>query len=150
IFSSYVDSFFKTEIGLASVRAGNVIGGGDWAKNRIVPDLVRAIDGRLPLTIRNAHSVRPWQHVLEPLSGYLLLAAQLSENPKEFAGVWNFGPNPDNFRTVTDLVQTLQRGNECFASLKVAHAEGESPLKETKMLRLNCDRAISKLSWHPR
>src|SRR5512133_445274 len=94
--AAYRRSFFgeHSPVSLASGRAGNVIGGGDWAADRIVPDSVRALESGVPVLVRNPHAVRPWQHVLDPLSGYLGLAARLSIGAHDFDGGWNFGPEP--------------------------------------------------------
>ena len=94
VFSSYNDSFFskKADIGVGTVRAGNVIGGGDWALDRIIPDCIRSLRANKPIVIRNPHATRPWQHVLEPLSGYLLLGMKLYQDPDNYSGAWNFGP----------------------------------------------------------
>ena len=102
IFSSYQRSFFshRIKLGAASARAGNVIGGGDWSKSRIVPDCIRSINNNKTLKIRNPNSTRPWQHVLEPISGYLALAIALDEDPKSFSSSWNFGPNENDVKSV--------------------------------------------------
>ncbi|MBI5886920.1 MAG: CDP-glucose 4,6-dehydratase [Deltaproteobacteria bacterium] len=149
IFSSYMDSFISRRDGLgaASVRAGNVIGGGDWSPARIVPDCIRALREGRPIEIRNPHSTRPWQHVLEPLAGYLLLGARLYEDPKAFSGAWNFGPDDDAVRTVGELAEKIV-GRWGAGSLRIspsAHAPHEA-----RLLRLNCDKARSLLKWRPR
>ena len=147
IFSSYCDSFFSKQdnIGLASVRAGNVIGGGDWALDRIIPDCIKAVMNNQPIVIRNPHATRPWQHVLEPLSGYLMLGIQLYHNPKLFAGAWNFGPPTDSIKTVDiltkEVVKILGKGNIEILPDKHKH--------EASILHLNCDKANSILHWHP-
>ena len=107
IFSSYQRSYFinKTNFGSASARAGNVIGGGDWSKNRIIPDCIRSINENLPLILRNPNSTRPWQHVLEPISGYLQLAIALLDQPNKFSNSWNFGPNNYQIKSVKDVAQ---------------------------------------------
>ncbi|MGE3974375.1 MAG: CDP-glucose 4,6-dehydratase [Bdellovibrionales bacterium] len=152
VFSAYGQSFLqKSSLGFASVRAGNVIGGGDWSEYRIVADLARALQKNQPLEIRNSLSVRPWQHVLEPLSGYMKLAVHLTESPKQFEGAWNFGPRFENFRTVEELVTAFKsefakQGHD-FSFKK---SSGEPARVETKLLKLNCDKAISQLGWQPR
>ena len=100
VFSSYNDSFFSKnpDIGVGTVRAGNVIGGGDWALDRIIPDCIRSLRSNMPIVIRNPHATRPWQHVLEPLSGYLLLGMRLYQDPDTYSGAWNFGPNENNMK----------------------------------------------------
>jgi len=108
-FSSYDRSFFEVRplMGAATTRAGNVIGGGDWAVDRIIPDCIRAIEMGEPIRLRNPLATRPWQHVLEPLSGYLLLAAKLYDEPKSWGGAWNFGPTSNEVRTVKMLLKRL-------------------------------------------
>jgi CDP-glucose 4,6-dehydratase len=100
VLAAYQSSFFqhRPDLGIASVRAGNVIGGGDWARDRIVPDCVRALRSEQPIVLRSPESTRPWQHVLEPLSGYLMLAAVLAERPETPSGGWNFGPCSGRYR----------------------------------------------------
>jgi CDP-glucose 4,6-dehydratase len=148
VFASYQASFFNTpgSVRAASVRAGNVIGGGDWAADRIVPDCIRALLKNEPIPVRNPHAVRPWQHVLEPLSGYIALAAALDRNAN-YRGAWNFGPSRQSHRTVGELVDTLIElwgsGSKCVAP------QAERPLKETSFLYLNCDKAIRDLGWEP-
>jgi CDP-glucose 4,6-dehydratase len=115
ISSAYLKSFFNPENfngnsisrgkAMATVRAGNVIGGGDWAKDRLIPDCVRAIEKDNPVEVRNPNSIRPWQHVLEPLSGYLFLASKILDNPKIYSGAWNFGPFQDSTATVREVVE---------------------------------------------
>jgi CDP-glucose 4,6-dehydratase len=149
VFSSYARSFFfeRPELGAASTRAGNVIGGGDWAVDRIIPDCVRAIESEKPIHLRNPSATRPWQHVLEPLSGYLLLAARLREEPLVHAGAWNFGPSSQEVRTVLEvaehLVARFGRGSiNIEASTEKHH--------EARLLQLNCDKAHQMLGWYPR
>jgi CDP-glucose 4,6-dehydratase len=149
LFSAYVRSYFSSrpQLGAASTRAGNVIGGGDWSPDRIIPDCVRSIEASLPICLRNPSATRPWQHVLEPLSGYLLLAANLRKEPERFAGAWNFGPNSSEVRTVLNVARTivdkLGRGSiEIGAPNPVHH--------EAQLLQLNCDKAQQLLGWKPR
>ncbi len=149
VFSSYQDSFFhaRRDFGAASVRAGNVIGGGDWAQDRIVPDAIRALKAGAPIFLRNPNSTRPWQHVLEPLSGYLMIAANLLGEPKRFAGAWNFGPRGESIRTVKDLAE--------FAAAKwgggeVQVAPEANAPHEAGLLHLNCDKAHQLLGWYPK
>ena len=148
VFSSYLDSFFRhnSTIGIASVRAGNVIGGGDWAEDRIIPDCIRSLMDGKEIEIRNPHATRPWQHVLEPLSGYLRLAQKLYENPKDYSGSWNFGPTISSIRTVNELTEKVitvfGKG-----SLRIGQSDG---LKhEAGLLHLNCDKANHQLGWLP-
>jgi CDP-glucose 4,6-dehydratase len=149
VFSSYQDSYFhsRDDFGAATVRAGNVIGGGDWAADRIVPDAMRALRNRQAIQIRNPNSTRPWQHVLEPLSGYLLAAAKLLGKPKEFAGAWNFGPDTESIRTVGDLAQMMvtKWGSGC-----IEIAPQIKPLHEARLLHLNCDKAHQLMNWYPK
>jgi len=149
VLSAYVDSFFatRTGLGIASVRAGNVIGGGDWAENRIVPDCVRALRAGQPIVLRSPDSTRPWQHVLEPLSGYLRLAAALARRPGDFGGAWNFGPRGDAIRTVEDLARGIV---EHWGGGRVEVDRSTIRFHEARLLHLNCDRASSDLGWEPR
>lgn len=149
IFSSYQRSFFETResLGAASARAGNVIGGGDWAVDRIVPDCIRSVQQGFPLRLRNPTATRPWQHVLEPLAGYLLLAAKLYQKPTDYSGAWNFGPLMSEVRTVYDVAQfiTAQLG-----SGKIEAVPNERTVHEAHLLQLNCDKAHQLLGWYPR
>jgi CDP-glucose 4,6-dehydratase len=133
--------------GIASARAGNVIGGGDWAADRIVPDLMRAaIDGR-ELMIRNPHAVRPWQHVLDPLCGYLTLAEKLCIDPKRFSEAWNFGPDESESLPVSALVDGIARLWGPGVSWR---ADGNHHPHEASRLRLDCRKAKTQLGWEPR
>ncbi len=157
VAASFRRSFFHPAklaehgIGVASARAGNVVGGGDWAKDRIVPDAVSALAVKRPIPIRNPNAVRPWQHVLEPLGGYLLLGARLAgvgtDRPDLFCEGWNFGPRPDDARSVREVVEALIRawGN---GSWDDRHDPGA--LHEAGLLRLSIDKAQSRLGWTPR
>ena len=149
IFSAYVRSFFSAReaMGTATTRAGNVIGGGDWAPDRIVPDCIRAVQAGEPIRLRNPRATRPWQHVLEPLSGYLLLAVLLRDQPDTYGGSWNFGPSMQEVRTVRDvataLVMHLGKGR-----IEVAEAAGQH--HEARLLQLTCDKAHQLMGWYPR
>ena len=149
IFSSYRDSFFaqRPSLGIASVRAGNVIGGGDWSTDRIVPDSIKALQKHQPVLLRNPKSTRPWQHVLEPLSGYLALACKLHTNPRSFSGAWNFGPRAESIRTVLDLAETIVT---CWGEGKVDVVSDHALPHEAQLLQLNCDKSIRALGWTPR
>jgi CDP-glucose 4,6-dehydratase len=149
IFSSYMDSFFSMRAGMgaASVRAGNVIGGGDWAKDRIVPDCIRALRAQLPIEIRNPSATRPWQHVLEPLSGYIATAAKLYASPKEFSGAWNFGPDDESVRTVKALADQLIA---CWGGGTLYTPQQQDAPHEANLLHLNCDKAKRLLGWRSR
>ncbi|MGH8671612.1 MAG: CDP-glucose 4,6-dehydratase [Burkholderiales bacterium] len=149
IFSGYLDSYFagRAHFGAASVRAGNVIGGGDWAEDRIVPDSIKALQKNAPIPLRNPHATRPWQHVLEPLSGYLLLAQKLNEEPKIYSGAWNFGPSSDAIHTVRDLAEKIV---SCWGNGAISETKAAMPPHEARLLRLNCDKAHQLLGWRPR
>lgn len=130
---------------LASARAGNVIGGGDWAADRLIPDFLRAADAGKTLVIRAPHAIRPWQHVLEPLAGYLLLAERLCSAP-DFAEAWNFGPGDDDARPVSWIVDTL-----CARVPGAAWRLDAAPQPhEANTLKLDSAKARSRLSWRPR
>lgn len=131
---------------LASVRAGNVIGGGDWAEDRLLPDCIRSLALQTPVVVRNPHSVRPWQHVLEPLCGYLLLAVQMHAMPKDFSGAWNFGPNEESVVTVQELVSLILQG---WGRGTVETRSGRD-LHEAKLLKLDSSKAKRLLGWKHR
>ena len=149
IFSSYQRSFFnnKDNFGAASARAGNVIGGGDWSADRIIPDCIRSIEKNIPIVLRNPRSTRPWQHVLEPLSGYLILGSKLYKNPKSFCGSWNFGPNISDFKNVqyvaNEIIKKMKKGTIEISTNTDNH-------HEANLLQLNCDKATQLLNWAPR
>jgi CDP-glucose 4,6-dehydratase len=149
IFSSYARSFFdkKTNLASASTRAGNVVGGGDWAEDRIIPDCIRAIKDCKPIVLRNPYSTRPWQHVLEPLSGYVMLAAHLKNFSNDFSGAWNFGPSPSEIRTVQQVAQSIVNHLG-----KGVIQNKPSPVQphEARLLQLNCDKAHQLLGWSSR
>lgn len=148
VFSAYQDSFFKQRetLGASSVRAGNVIGGGDWALDRIVPDCIRSLGDGHPIFLRSPESTRPWQHVLEPLSGYLLLAANLHDSAKKYSGAWNFGPCSSDIRTVKDLAAKII---EQWGGGRIEIDKSEAVFHEARLLRLNCDKAHQLLGWYP-
>lgn len=150
VYSTYDRSYFQHNdaLGTATARAGNVIGGGDWAVDRIIPDCIRAIENDTPIHIRNPSATRPWQHVLEPLSGYLLLAANLIENKKKWEGAWNFGPPSSDVKTVKVVAESII----CHIG-KGSLVLGEQPNNKTheaSLLQLNCDKAHQQLNWYPR
>lgn len=149
IFSSYERSFFcyREKLGAASTRAGNVIGGGDWAVDRIVPDCIRAIEEKQDLILRNPNATRPWQHVLEPISGYLLLATQLYNNPNIFSGSWNFGPPTSEVRNVEQVAKKIFFH---LGSGKIKNELSENQHHEAGLLQLNCDKSNQLLGWTPR
>lgn len=137
----------KHTVSLASVRAGNVIGGGDWAKDRIIPDCIRALEAGKPIDIRSPKAVRPWEHVLEPLSGYMLLAQKMWDNPTGYCEGWNFGPEQDSVLTVWE-VATAIIDNYGFGELK--DVSDPNALHEANLLMLNIDKAKTRLGWKPR
>ncbi|HAZ10385.1 MAG TPA: CDP-glucose 4,6-dehydratase [Candidatus Omnitrophica bacterium] len=151
ISAAYTKAFFsvkdkKQRIFLASVRAGNVIGGGDWASDRLIPDCIRAFEKNKPVIIRNPFAVRPWQHVLDPLFGYLLLARNLYEDRPEFIGGWNFGPDNKNSKPVEWVVSSLVKkwGRTAFWEI-----EKKKTFNESHCLMLNSSKARARLGWQP-
>ncbi|KJR41805.1 CDP-glucose 4,6-dehydratase, partial [Candidatus Magnetoovum chiemensis] len=145
---SYVKSFFLFDDSpfIATARAGNVIGGGDWAKDRIIPDCVRAFSKNETLTLRNPKATRPWQHVLEPLSGYLWLCANLlMKNEKVIGEAFNFGPPADVIRAVEEVIKEFSR---LWSGGKWIIEKGSENLKEATLLKLNCDKALHCLNWN--
>jgi len=151
VFNAYLTSFFsrglssgRHPLGAASARAGNVIGGGDWGRDRLLPDCIRALSANEAIRIRNPHAVRPWQHVLEPLRGYLHLGARLWERPEAFSGAWNFGPEDQSQLAVKDVVARLIDlwGHGAWEDLSDPAAPHEAHL-----LRLCCDKAHGELGW---
>ena len=131
---------------LASGRAGNVFGGGDWAIDRLIPDIVRSVEQNEKVKIRNPHAIRPWQHVLEPLSGYLLLGQKLLEGRKEFAEAWNFGPSEDENATVGEIVVQVKK---VWPKIDYEIIMTPDQLHEAGILRLDCSKACTKLHWSP-
>ncbi|PZF74530.1 CDP-glucose 4,6-dehydratase [Taibaiella soli] len=154
VISSYERSFFNPEQyakhgkAIASVRAGNVIGGGDYAEARIIPDIVRALDRGGKVILRNPQSVRPWQHVLEPLAVYLMLGAKMSEDPQRFAGAYNVGPDANDEKTVEELTKIFLSayGKEGFYEID---PPANAP-HEAKLLLLDSAKVRSMLEWHPK
>lgn len=146
VTSSYINSFYKRiSTSLASVRAGNVIGAGDWGEHRIVPDYFRSLISGDELLIRNPLSVRPWQHVLEPLSGYLKLA-KLMWSDKSFQGAWNFGPAPGGAIPVIGLINEF---NKYSSKVKVNTPDSIQALHESSLLKLDVSKAAELLKWKP-
>lgn len=132
---------------IASVRAGNVIGGGDWAKDRIIPDCIRAIEAGVPIAIRNRNAVRPWQYVLEPLRGYLLLAKKMWNEPAEYCEGWNFGPEMDSLVSVGDLVNKLVSE---YGQGSLEDKTDVSAVHEANLLILDINKSKTKLGWKPK
>lgn len=153
VTNAYKESYFSKNNylshrhALASARAGNVIGGGDWSLDRLIPDAIKAFEKDEPLIIRNPLATRPWQHVLEPLSGYLILAQNLYEKGMEFSGPWNFGPKDDDNRSVQEVIEVLIKnwGNSARWEL-----EGNEQPHEAFLLKLDCSKARKNLSWVPK
>ena len=153
VSAAYRSSFFnKSQFGrhgvaLSTARAGNVIGGGDWARDRLIPDVLAAFQQHLPVTIRNPHSLRPWQYVLEPLRGYLLLAEKLYNQGADYAEGWNFGPNDEDARSVGWIVEQLV--NMWGGDASWIQDSGDHP-HEANYLKLDISKAKARLGWHPR
>jgi len=149
ITSSYIKSFFSKEDTphVASARAGNVIGAGDWSDNRILPDMIRAYEAKTKAIIRNPDSVRPWQFVLEPLYGYLKLAENLYNQGKRFSGGWNFGPSAYEDYTVGNVVDEVKR---LVPSLQVDMPNQTKKLHEAGVLKLDITKAVNYLGWKPK
>ncbi|MDP1735910.1 MAG: CDP-glucose 4,6-dehydratase [Caulobacter sp.] len=145
VISAYRSSFLHGDTKVASVRAGNVIGGGDWAADRLIPDIVRALAGGQSPLIRSPDSIRPWQHVLEALSGYLMIAQRLAEGADWAASGWNFGPSEDDARAVDWMVDRMI---STWGSGSWTAADGPRP-HEANILKLDCSRARTELGWRP-
>ena len=153
VTTSYRRSFYSVEdyqkthqTLVASVRAGNILGGGDWGEDRLVPDIVRATSRNEKVLIRNPQAIRPWQHVMEPLAGYLLLGQQLLEGKKDFSGAWNFGPEQRGHKNVLAMVKELQ---SYWPSIDFELKSDERNLHEADLLKLDCTKAYAKLGWRP-
>ena len=152
VTSAYRESYFPTGhfdrhgVALASARAGNVVGGGDWTANQLIPDLVRAFLSGKPCSIRNPVAIRPWQFVLEPLRGYLLLAEYLTKSPSRFANAWNFGPADEDAKPVAWIADELVRlwGRQACWTHDTSHHPHEA-----YMLKLDASKAHADLRWYP-
>jgi CDP-glucose 4,6-dehydratase len=146
VASSYRRSFFQAkDVGVASVRAGNVIGGGDWADDRLIPDILRSFENNRSVVIRNPKATRPWQHVLEPLSGYLILAQKLYEKQSEYSEGWNFGPDENESKPVDWILDQMVAkwpNSSWTLDEKVSRHEAD-------ILKLDISKAKSKLGWRP-
>lgn len=148
VASAYARSFFaESNRGLASARAGNVIGGGDWALDRLVPDAARAFAAGRTVCLRNPMSIRPWQHVLEPLCGYLTLAERLVEAPAKWGGGWNFGPEERDIRPVSEVVDAFA---QAWGGAPGWERDGAEHPHEAQLLRLDVTKARTVLGWRPR
>ena len=149
VTSAYRQSFFQsqTSVSLASARAGNVIGGGDWSDDRLIPDVLKAFDLGKPVVIRNPLATRPWQHVLEPISGYLTLAEKLYASESEYAEGWNFGPNDEDAQPVGEVLDYLVVHWPTRASWSL---DKSSQPHEAQLLKLDISKAKAKLNWAPR
>lgn len=151
--ASWRRSFFNPEnyethhTSIASVRAGNVIGGGDWAIDRIIPDCIRALENESPIDIRSPKSIRPWQHVLEPLNGYMLLATKMWNEPTKYCEGWNFGPDVESISTVWDVAKLVVQN---YGAGVLRDASNPEALHEAKLLMLDISKARFSLGWQPR
>lgn len=152
--SSWRRSFFnpaeygkKHHVSIASVRAGNVIGGGDWAKDRIIPDCIRALEANKLIEIRSPKAIRPWQHVLEPLSGYILLASKMLQEPTMYCEGWNFGPRTDSITPVWDVASMLTK---YYGKGELKDVSKANSLHEANLLMLDITKATERLGWNPR
>ena len=153
VTSSYRQSFFNPSeygkqhrVGIATARAGNVIGGGDWAKDRLIPDIIKAFQNGEKVVIRNPHAIRPWQHVLEPLHGYIMLAERLYESGLDFGEAWNFGPEEIDAKPVSWIVNTFSNLWRDAPGLLIDSSEHPH---EASYLKLDCSKAKGKLKWFP-
>lgn len=154
VVDSYRKSFFNANqyevhgVAIATARAGNVIGGGDWAPDRLIPDVIEALTQQIPITLRNPTAIRPWQHVLEPLGAYIQLAEMLFNDGVSYAESWNIGPNPSDAKTTEWLVKRLVGYWKSGELLPISHEENNA--HEAHYLKLDCTKAHSKLGWYPK
>ena len=149
VTSAYRNSFFNSEnsAAIASARAGNVIGGGDWADDRLIPDILKSFEKKSPVIVRNPMATRPWQHVLEPLSGYLVLAEHLCTEGKSYAEAWNFGPKDEDCKPVSWILDRMVANWNDQATWELD--KNNNP-HEAGYLKLDCSKAASKLNWQPK
>jgi CDP-glucose 4,6-dehydratase len=150
VTSAYRQSYFSSPNSInrvASARAGNVIGGGDWSDDRLIPDAIKAFEASLPLMIRNPFATRPWQHVLEPLSGYLILAQALYEKGAPFASGWNFGPRDEDNRSVQEVIELVI---SAWGETAYWQKESLEQPHEANLLKLDCSKALMQLGWIPK
>lgn len=152
--NSWRRSFFNPKdygtnhhVSISSVRAGNVIGGGDWALDRIIPDCIKALEANLPIEIRSPKAIRPWQHVLEPLSGYMLLAQKMWDEPTKYSEGWNFGPRTESITPVWDVAMEVVKE---YGSGDLKDLSDPNALHEAKLLMLDISKAKFQLGWEPR
>ena len=148
VTSAFRRSFFQsTNVAIASARAGNVIGGGDWSKDRLIPDVLRSYNQGDQVIIRNPKATRPWQHVIEPLSGYLILAEELYNKGQDFAGAFNFGPRDEDCQSVESILNTINVNWEDCPGWKL---DNEANPHEARFLKLDISKAKDKLNWTPK
>ena len=148
ISESFRESFFKDKhVACVTARAGNVIGGGDWSDNRLIPDVFRSILNSQDLEIRHPESIRPWQHVLEPLTGYLILAEKSYFEPLKYSEAWNFGPEENNIRTVGDIISEISKYVDLKDKVKY---QNDARFHETSILKLDISKVKSKVGWEPK
>lgn len=147
--SSYfnLNNFIDHKKVISCVRAGNVIGGGDWSNDRIIPDIIKAKQLNAPLILRNPNAVRPWQHVLDPIGGYLHLASKMSEDPVRFSGAWNFGPKCDDNLRVSDIVKLV---DELWGGDSLEQSMSYGQPHESGLLKLDISKSKSELNWLPK
>lgn len=151
IIQCYLKSFLNNNkyLKISVARAGNVIGGGDWSKDRIIPDIIRSISSKKKLVIRNPSSTRPWQHVLDPLMGYIILGMKTFRN-NDYSGAWNFGPSNDKVFTVKDVVNQISKNLKINKNKFLLKNNKTANFKEARLLKLNCDKANEYHNWKPK
>lgn len=149
LLSCYKESYFnnRANFGVASARTGNIIGGGDWAEDRIVPDCIRALINHTDIIIRQPNAIRPWQHVLELLNGYLMLSKALYHSPNKFSGPWNFGPSYSDNVSVREISTQIASVWEPKTNVNIRYLEDNTSMHESTYLRVNSDKAKLKLGW---
>ncbi len=147
VSSSFYKSFYEDSgISLCSVRAGNVIGGGDYSVDRLVPDILKSYNEKINIKLRNPYAIRPWQHVIEPLNGYIILAEKASTNGN-YSGGWNFGPTKESFQSVEWITKELfKRLDEDYSKIEI---ENDEDMPESQILKLSIKKAVTKLGWKP-
>ena len=151
ITAAYRNSFFKNDVAIATARSGNIIGGGDWASNRIIPDFIKELHQNKKLSIRNPKSIRPWQFILEPLNGYLVLAEKLFKKGSDYSESWNFGPSDQGDKSVEWLISNFDKeynGKNGKKNFKILLKKSNT--YESNYLKLNCSKSIERLDWTPK